>query len=111
VSGERELSVEEQYFALLTLARLMIECGIAPFPEFGLAEFDAYALFVAHSAGRLKLRPATLHAVIRISHGEQFTPTRAVRREIKAQARKLFSRSKAILEANLSAAPGHRSRH
>jgi hypothetical protein len=109
--GERELSAQEQFFAMLPLSRLMIECGTTLFPKFGLAEFDACALLYAHSAGRLTLQPATLHAVIRISRGERHEPDRAIRREIEAQAHKLFSRSKAILEANLSTAPDHRSQH
>ena len=110
-SREQELSLEEQYFAMLALSRHMIECGIMPSPKFGLTEFDASALLAAHSAGRLKLRPATLHAVIRISRGERYEPNRAIRREIEALAHKLFSRSKAILEANLSTAPDLWSQH
>ena len=86
--GERELSAEEQYFTMLPLSRLMIECGITPFPQCGLAAFDACALLYAYSAGRLMLRPATLHAVIRISRGEQYEPNRAIRREIEAKATK-----------------------
>jgi hypothetical protein len=104
-SGKQELSVEEQYFAGLPLARLMVEHGITPFPEFGLAEFDASALLFAHSAGRLTLRPEILDAVIRISRGEKCQPNRAVQRDIDAHARKLFSRSEATLAAMQSQAP------
>jgi hypothetical protein len=110
-SGEQQLSAEDQYFALLPLARLMIASGVTPCPEFGLAQFDACALLSAHSAGRLTLQAATLHAVIRVSRGEQFTPTRAIRREMETQARKLFRRSRAVLEANLSTARDNRTHH
>jgi hypothetical protein len=102
----REPSAEEQYFAILSLSRLMIERGITPLPEFGLAEFDASALLAAHSARRVTLRPAILSAVIRISRGEGYRPNRAVRREIEKQAQKLFSRSKAFLDAAPSRTPG-----
>jgi hypothetical protein len=101
-----DLSVEEQFFTLLPLARLMIERGVTPYPEFRLVEFDATALLFAHSAGRLTLRPAILRAVIRVSRGEGYRPNRTVRREIAARARELLSRSTAVLRAMESQAPG-----
>jgi hypothetical protein len=102
----QDLSVEEEFFTLLPLARLMIEHGGTPYPENRLVEFDATALLFAHTAGRLTLRPAILHAVIRISRGEGYRPDRTVRREIAARARELLSRSAAILRTMESQAPG-----
>ena len=109
--GSGELSVDEQFFAILPLARHLIERGITPFPEYGLAEFDAHALLTAHGAGRLTLRPATLSAVIRISRGEEYRPNRAVRREIEALTRRLFSQSEAILRAISSNDPRRGDAH
>jgi hypothetical protein len=102
--GEQELSPEEQFFALLPLTRLMIEQGLRPLPDFGLFEFDATALFFAHSAGRMTLSPGTLRAVTRISRGEGYKPNQSVRREIEVRARELFSRSTTILQAMSSSA-------
>ncbi len=102
----QDLSVAEQFFTLLPLARLMIERGVTPYPEFGLVEFDATALLFAHTSGRLTLQPTILREVIRISRGEGYRPNRTVRREIAALARGLLSRSEAILRAMESQAPG-----
>jgi hypothetical protein len=92
---------------MLPLARLMIELGVTTFPEYGLAEFDAFAVLFAHRAGRLTLRPEILDEVVRISRGRGYRPSRAVRRAIEAQARELFSRSEAMLRVMSSNDPRH----
>jgi hypothetical protein len=64
-----------------------------------LIEYDACGLLNAHSVGRLKLEPAILSAVIRISRGEGYRPNRTVRRNIERLAQELYSRSKAVLKS------------
>jgi hypothetical protein len=86
-------TAEDQFFALLPFGRLMIEMGITPEPEFGRLEFDATALFFAHTSGRTVLPHRLLHQVIRISRGEERHPNRAIRREISARAKTLYRQS------------------
>ncbi|MGB8278068.1 MAG: hypothetical protein WCF20_09110 [Methylovirgula sp.] len=88
---------EEQFFAILSLSRLMVERGVTPIPEFDLLRFDATALLFAHSAGRLTLPPTILSAAIRTSRDEDFQPNRKMRRAIEARARDLLRDSAAIL--------------
>lgn len=91
--GERKLSAEDQFFALLPLARLLVEGGITPTPGLGRLEYDATALLFAHTSGRHLLPHDLLREVIRISRGEEHHPSRAVRRAISAHARNLFRHS------------------
>ena len=108
-SGQ-ELSVEDQYFTLVPLARLMIEegikQGIMAYPDFGLLEFDATALLTAHAVGRVTLPRKLLRAVISISRGQGYRPNRAERREIEARMHKLISWAGAVLRAIQPHPPG-----
>lgn len=104
--GEQELSLEDQYFTLVPLARLMIEQGITPYPEFGLLEFDATTLLSAHAVGRVTLPREILRVVISISRGERYRPNRAERREIEARMHELLSWGRAVLRAIQPHPPG-----
>jgi hypothetical protein len=94
IAGIAQLQTpEDQFFAILPLARLLIESGITTETGLGCLEFDATALLFAHTSGRAPLPHDLLRAVMRISRGEERHPSRSVRRAISARARSLFRHS------------------
>lgn len=98
-------TLEEQFFAILPLVRLIFERGFAADPKFDLLRFDATALLFAHSRGRLTLPPTILRAVIRTSRDEDFQPNRKMRCAIEARARDLLRDSAAVLRTARPATP------